>query len=89
MPLFKLPRETNDKQIFPEGIYKNEEILEEFSKNFAVKGPIMLEFREGDVDLLATSEKIFRHYAGTTHITLSHADAVNEVSCVLSVFVKL
>ncbi|XP_063588384.1 carboxylic ester hydrolase-like [Penaeus indicus] len=70
---------AHEGSLFSIGIYRNEEILEDFSKNFAVKGPIMLEFREGDVDLLATSEKIFRHYAGTTHITLSHAEEVNEM----------
>lgn len=70
---------SHEGSLFSSGIYKDEEILEDFSKNFAVKGPIILEFREGDVDLSATSEKIFRHYAGATHLTLSHADAVNEM----------
>ncbi|XP_042883565.1 venom carboxylesterase-6-like [Penaeus japonicus] len=70
---------SHEGSLFSKGIYKSEEILEDFNKNFAVKGPLILEFREGDVDLAAVSERIFQHYAGTTHVTLSHAESVNEM----------
>lgn len=54
--------------------------MEQLQSNFSVAGPASLTLSSLTDDPVAVARQMYRHYTGTTHVTMTHAEDLNRVS---------
>ncbi|XP_069948909.1 carboxylic ester hydrolase isoform X3 [Cherax quadricarinatus] len=60
-------------------MFANEALRSSLKYDFPNKGPLSLEFTEGDIAPLNQTVKIFDHYLGGVHLDIEHADRVTQM----------